>query len=619
MVSIRTVRTGVLGNWIAVGLCLLVPAGLLHAAGAGQTKLDGLWDAQRYIKVDEIKPGMEGYCLTDYGNAGVEKFGIRVVNVVHNFEPGRNVILVMGTDDRFVHTGIVAGCSGSPVYIDGRLAGALALGWTFAKDPLYGVTPIEEMLQVGLACGASAPNAPAHTGAFTFDFSKPLDLAAVNEQMTSKKLLGTGKSTGATALPCPLLVSGLPAEACRQMVGQLEALGFTAVPGLSGNEPSLEGKVSLVPGATVTIPLVSGDIRMEVLGTITEVCGDRIYGFGHSFLGCGPTNLPMAGGKVYTVISSVMRSFKLGTCSEIVGAITADESGAIFGRVGAKPDMVPLTIHVEHFNALENRTYNCQVAYNPMLTAALVRSALEGAAYQVGTFPLEHCIEYSAAIDLDDGERIRFGNTSSNLELAEPSMEMGGALALLMNNPYRGPAVKNLQFDLKVRPRNIAGYIWSVDIADPKVKPGEKIEAEVVIESFLKEKRKYQVSVDVPEDLPAGKYNLMFLGVYEYENFLRKTTPFRFLATNYQTLVEALNATLNVNRTKLYCLLLLPPGGIALEKAELPDLPGTKALILQSEKRPVAALPYSHWVEKTVDTGTVIADKEMVPITVEKK
>jgi hypothetical protein len=619
MVSIRTVRAGVLGNWIAVGLCLLAPAEVLRAAGTTQAKVDGLWDVQRYIKVDEIQPGMEGYCLTDYGNAGVEKFGVKVVNVVHNFEPGRNVILVMGTDDRFVHTGIVAGCSGSPVYIDGRLAGALALGWTFAKDPLYGVTPIEDMLQVGLACGAATSNAPTHTAAFTFDFSKPIDLAAVNEQMTTQKLPGTGKSTGATALPCPLLVSGLPAEACRQITGQLEALGFAAVPGLSGNEPVPEGKASLVPGATVTIPLVSGDIRMEVLGTITEVRGDRIYGFGHSFLGCGPTNLPMAGGKVYTVISSVMRSFKLGTCSDIVGAITADESGAIFGRVGAKPDTVPLTIHVNHFNALENHTYNCQVAYNPMLTATLVRSAMEGAAFQVGTFPLDHCIEYSAAIDLDDGQCIRFGNTSSNMELAEPSMEVGGALALLMNNPFRGAAVKDLQFDLKVKPKNIAGYIWSVDIADSKVKPGEKIEAEVVIESFLKEKRKYQVSFDVPENLPAGKYNLMFLGVYEYENFLRKTMPFRFLATNYQTLVEALNATLNVDRTKLYCLLLLPPGGIALEKAELPDLPGTKVLVLQNEKRPVAALPYAHWIERTIDTGTVVTDKEMVPITVEKK
>ena len=118
--------------------------------------------------------------------------------------------------------------------------------------------------------------------------------------------------------------------------------------------------------------------------------------------------------------------------------------------------------------------------------------------------------------------------------------------------------------------------------------------------------------------MPPGKYNLMFLGVYEYENFLRKAVPYRFMATNYQTLVDALNAALNVNRTKLYCVLVLPPDGITLEKAELPKLPRTKALVLQSEKRSVAAMPYPHWVEKTVETGTVIADKEMVAITVEK-
>jgi hypothetical protein len=375
--------------------------------------------------------------------------------------------------------------------------------------------------------------------------------------------------------------------------------------------------VALAPGATLTMPLVCGDIKMEVLGTVTEVRGDCIYGFGHSFLGCGPTNLPMAGGKIYTVVSSVMRSFKLGTSSDVIGAITADESGAIFGRVGAKPDMIPLTVRVERFNALEPRTYNCQVAYHPMLTAGLVRSVIAGAAYQVGTFPLDHSIEYSATIDLGDGQSIRFGNTSANMELVEPASEISGALALLMNNPFNGATVKDLRFDLRVAPQNIAAHIWSVDVADPKVKPGETVQAEVVIESYLKEKRKYHVSLEVPETLPPGKYGLMFLGSYEYEGFLRKATPYRFLATNYQTLVEALNTALNVNRTKLYACWSCPADHA--DKAELPDLPGTKALVLQSEKRPVAVLPYSHWIEKTVDTGTVIADKEMVPITVEKK
>ena len=612
-------RSGKLGVWVAVVVCLFTLTGKLDAANKARACVEALWDPQRYIKIDEIKPGMEGYCLTDYGEAGIEKFGLKVVNVVHDIEPGRNAILVMGTDERFQHTGIVGGCSGSPVYFDGRLAGALAFGWSFAKDPLYGVTPIEEMLEVGVACGASTPKDSSRTAAFTFDFSKPINVTEVNQQLAARKISGGGTASGATALPCPLLVSGLPAETCQHLSGQLEAMGFLAAPGLSGRAGTPDGKVSLAPGATLTMPLVCGDIKMEVLGTVTEVRGDCIYGFGHSFLGCGPTNLPMAGGQVYTVVSSVMRSFKLGTSSDVIGAITADESGAIFGRVGAKPDMIPLTVRVEHFNALEPRTYHCQVAYHPMLTAGLVRSVIAGAAYQVGTFPLDHSIEYSATIDLGDGQAIRFGNTSANMELVEPASEISAALALLMNNPYNGATVKDLRFDLRVAPQNIAAHIWSVDVADPKVKPGETVQVEVVIESYLKEKRKYHVRLEVPETLPPGKYGLMFLGSYEYENFLRKATPYRFLATNYQTLVEALNTALNVNRTKLYCLLVLPPAGITLDKAELPDLPGTKALVLQSDKRALPVTPYPHWIEKTVETGTVIADKEMVPLTVEKK
>jgi hypothetical protein len=137
-----------------------------------------------------------------------------------------------------------------------------------------------------------------------------------------------------------------------------------------------------------------------------------------------------------------------------------------------------------------------------------------------------------------------------------------------------------------------------------------------VIESYLKEKKRYEIRLEVPDNLPAGKYSLLFLGAAEYEGYLRKAAPYKYLATNYQTLVDSLNQVLNVPRTRLYCLLTLPPSGIALERAELPSLPGTKALILRSDKRALPVLPYSRWVEKTVETGTVIADKAIVPITV---
>lgn len=620
MPDTRTARNGWITVLLGAGIGLLLGTGAWADISKRPAFLDALWDSQRYIKVSEIKPGMPAYCLTDYGEKGIEKFELKVLDVVYgirDLEPGRSSILVMGLDERFKHTGLVAGCSGSPVYIDGRLAGALAWGYTFSKDPLYGVTPIEEMLEVGEVGGAGASGSrPSGGAALTFDLSKPIDLADIDKQLTAHKLVALPSSSGPAALPCPLLISGLPGEACPQLTAPLEALGFMAVAS-PGGVPMKEGETSLKPGGTLAIPMVAGDIRMSAVGTVTEVRGDRIYGFGHSLFGGGPTNLPMAGGKVYTVVSNLVSSFKMATCSDIVGTITCDQSGAVFGRIGEKPRMIPLTIHSERFNALEPCSYNCQVAYHQELTPALVRAAILTAGYRGGPFPPNHTVEYDAAIDLDDGRSIHFANTSSNSELGEAGVEMAGALALLMNNPFPVTGIKALRFDVRVTPKNIASYLWSVEVANPKLRPGETIQAEVVIESYLKEKKKYQIDLEVPDNLPPGKYSLLFLGCQEYENFLRKSMPYRYLATNYQTLVDSLNEVLNVDRTKLYCLLILPPSGIALERAELPSLPGTKALILQSDKRAMPVQPYPRWIEKTVETGTVITDKEMVPITVE--
>jgi hypothetical protein len=127
-------------------------------------------DKTKYIPIDEIKPGMDAYCLTVYQGVEPQKYNLKVVSTIENFTPNRNAILVIGTDEEFIHSGPVAGCSGSPVYIDGRLAGALSFGWTFSIDPLYGVTPIEEMLEAGKIQTAEI------NGASCADFSKPINL-----------------------------------------------------------------------------------------------------------------------------------------------------------------------------------------------------------------------------------------------------------------------------------------------------------------------------------------------------------------------------------------------------------------------------------------------------------
>jgi hypothetical protein len=585
----------------------------------------GLWDPQRYIGIDEIQRGMDGYCLTDYGEAGVEKFAVKVVNIIHDYEPDHNLILIMGLDERFKHTGVVAGCSGSPVYIDGRLAGALARGWVFQKDPLYGVTPIAEMLEVGVSNGAKPSTSTSQALGLQFDFSKPVNLGEIDKQIAALRPTRGRSQSGATALPCPLLISGLASEVCRQLAPQFEAMGFVAVPGLSGTaQADAASAASFVPGGVLAIPLVAGDIKIDVMGTITEVRGNRVFGLGHGLsdlfgFGFGATNLPMAGGQIYTVVSQMTTSFKLGAAGDIVGAISIDESVGIYGEIGAKAKMIPLSVHVEPCNGTAPRTYNCQIAYHRLLTPLLAHATIVGATMPFdSSFPPDHTVDYSAAIHLENGQSIQFANTSTENEIAEMVVETRGSLALLMNNPFGCPEVTSVDANVRVSPRNIGSYIWSVNIADSTVKPGQDIHLEFVIASFLKEKRRYEVTLSVPKHVAPGKYNVMLLGCDEYESFLRKVVPYRFLATNRKTLVEALNGALNVRRTKLYCLLLLPPEGIAIDKAELPGLPETKSMILQGNKWAMPAQPYPRWVEKDVETGTIVADKETVPITVEE-
>jgi hypothetical protein len=357
---------------------------------------------------------------------------------------------------------------------------------------------------------------------------------------------------------------------------------------------------------------------MVVLGTVTEVRDDAVYGFGHSYLGYGAVDLPMATGKVNTVVSSVSRSFKLGSALEIVGALTRDETAAVYGRIGAEPQMFPLTIRTERYNDTEPRVYNCRVAHNRLFTPGLVRSAITGAALYLGDFPPDHTIEYKVAIGMRGGESVRFENVSTGLGLIEMSVDSISSLALLMNNPYEEVDIESIDVDVRVLAKNVISHIWSVSLSDSKVKAGEQVQIDVIVESVLAGKKKYEFGLKVPDELAPGKYELMVCGTSEYERFLRKTVPYRYIAQSMPSLIKALNDALKVRRDRLYCVLAMPPGGITVERAELPDLPATKALVLHSAKRALRTQAYRPWLEETLEIGTVVIDKKVVPIIVER-
>ncbi len=580
--------------------------------------LDGVWDPNRYISVDEVKPGMEAFCLTIYKGTAVEKFGIEVLSVVRDISPGRDAILVRGTDERFIHTGPVAGCSGSPVYINGRLAGALAMGWQFSKDPLYGVTPIADMLRAGSSGNKSSGQSLTGGPALSLDFSKPIDFAQLEKKILMPLAQPKEQLNGQSFLPFPMVVSGVPDSLTSDLDQSLSPFGLMPVAGTLAGGKSDVCDLKPVPGACLTVPLVTGDITVEVVGTITEVRGNDIYAFGHSFLGYGPVELPMAMGQVHTVVSSLIRSFKVGTSVNMIGTLTADESTAVHGKIGKNATMIPLTVNVSRYNDSKPRKYNCLIADNRVLTPRLLRLVVMSAGMFQGELPPENTVSYKGSIETNSAGTIVFNNLSTGDGLNDAIRDSITPVGLMMNNPYEQVHIKSINVDLDISQKDISAAIWSAAISDSHVKRGDNFNVEVVTESVHSQKQKYNFNLKIPENTPPGAYQLIVCGGPEYDDFLRKVVPHRYVPENIDSLKEIINRILAVNKDQLHCILVLPSGGVAMEQAELPQLPATKAMVLADPKRANNMQPFPDWIDKNIKTGTIILDKKMLTITVEK-
>ena len=366
------------------------------------------------------------------------------------------------------------------------------------------------------------------------------------------------------------------------------------------------------------VPVLTGDLSLSVVGTVTEVTDNKVYGFGHSFLGYGPVDMPMAEGTIHTVVSSVARSFKVGSPGRIAGALRVDEAAAVVGNRDANASMIPLTIKLDRYNMTGPNTFKCSMVDNSTLTPVITQIAISGAGTIEGSLPPDHKIRYSGKIDIEGYQPLSFENVSTESGFRDVLMEAIGSVGVLMNNPYKEVKLEGLEFSLNITRENIRGQIWSVNLSDSTVKPAQTVEVEVVVESWLGEKNSYNFKLDIPENLNPGKYKIRVLGGSRYQNFLQQQAPQRFLSENMSTLIEAMNASLNIKRNRLHCLLELGPDGIAIERAELPSLPATRAMVLQDEKRVLRTRPYFRWIEKSKEIPEIINEQQVLEITVEE-
>ena len=329
------------------------------------------------ISIDEVSVGQRGYGLTVFAGTEPERFDVEVIGVMRNISPGTSYILARLTGHGLERSGVAGGMSGSPVYFDGRLAGAVAFSWSFSHEAVGGITPIDSMRRLASVPATATPAAAAP--ALPDPASGPpvalADLLAgrlpedllVRELSTLKPRLAMG---GVASLQWATSGFGeLSQGLLRQALGSVAPAGQTA-PGAAPTAAELR------PGGAVGAVLVDGDLRLAAFGTVTDTFDGHVLAFGHPFLGLGPIRVPMATAEVVTVLSSANSSFKISNLGTTVGAFEQDRLAGIQGRLGAEAPMVPLTLRIL---GDQPREFRVRVAEVPQITPLLVASSALGA------------------------------------------------------------------------------------------------------------------------------------------------------------------------------------------------------------------------------------------------
>lgn len=476
------------------------------------------------MPVDDIKIGMHGIAKTVVQGTKIEPFDVEVLGVMKNQGPSGDLILVRVSGEVIDRTGgIVQGMSGSPVYIDGKLIGAIAYGWPLKDHKITMITPIGDMLKLW--------NVPA-----------------VSSGSLGQKAADTGENQGENSgqtEATPLMVSGLSQHALDMLANHLKP--YELVPYAIGEAPSGLTFPPLEPGSSVGVQLVRGDVNMEAIGTVTYMEGNKILAFGHPFLKRGNAEYFMTNAYIFTTVDGLDNGFKVGTTGNLVGVINQDRGSGIAGEVGSYPAVIPLGVHVEDSNLGTSRDASVQIIPDeqlaPSLAATTVYSVMEKVMDRIGSGTAKVSFEISARNM--PGEVLKRENMFfSNANIGEAAVaEFLEAMSILAGNKYSQVDIMDVNVNVSVSSEQRTASITEARLSDTAVRPGDKISITVYLKPFRGEKITRVVTYTVPKDQPAGPMTLEIRG--------GGTIPIAQLlkAANTESLVKMLK---NQNKDKTF-------------------------------------------------------------------
>lgn len=563
------------------------------------------------MPISEVKAGMVGTGRTVFEGAALQDFTVHILGVLKNIQaPQRNLILAKLEGGPLADTGVIAGMSGSPVYIDGRLVGAVSYSiGSFAKEPIAGITPIDEMIE---ATENPSPRPAASHSPITLPITPERLVSALRadyeragafaDRPADVQAIGLPASAGAELgalmrpIATPLLMSGLDRSAADLLTSMFGSAGFSPMMGggSSGDPGSTE---PLRPGDPIGVQLLGGDAEVGATGTITYIDGNRLYAFGHPFFDVGPSEFPLTRAHVFTSLPSLMSSFKIATMGDVVGTLQQDRATAIAGTLGKMPSIIPVTITLDSSHA-PSRTFHYSVVndqlFSPLLAYVALFNTLGNYERQFGdvTFGVKGkaVLDHGADLTFDD---IFTGDSA----IPSASASVAGPLTLVVGNDIEPVSVKNIDLTVSASEQSRTATIERVWLDAMHPRAGQTVPLKVMTRSYRGAEKVSTIPIDIPANA-SGELTVMVtdgkqLNLLEQHD-LRQTLQGERLSQ----LVKALNDTRRNNR--VYVRLLTGTPGAVVNGEALTSLPPSVLSVLEGDRSsgdftPIRSAPIGAW------------------------
>lgn len=568
-----------------MSLVLVVVATLATMPSAGRTA---------HFDMADVTPGLVGEGVTRLDNGRKVAFKAHVLGVLDNvIGPRRQVILARLEGANLEHTGVIAGMSGSPVYVDGRLLGAVAYSMgQFPKEPIAGITPIGEMLD---ATAPGAPAAPRTAGTLPFDLALSPEALVTEWRRTLRPAVGVPlpdaqrgalgldlRGTGGLELrpiATPLTMAGFTNASATWLGDMFAGAGFVPVTGqASTTTPAPDTDEPLQPGDAVGVSLVGGDLALGATGTVTYVDGSRVVAFGHPFFGLGPTRLPMTRARVITVVPSLLNSIKLAALGPTIGVMDQDRATAIGGTLGPAPRTIPLRVTHEAHGA-PPRTFSLSIAedqmFTPLLVFASAANVLQSYQRELGVTT----IHVAGAARIGDAA-LRFDDVySGDSALINASSSIAAPLSAILRSDLGPAAIDGIDVTFRTEEQARTSRIGQAWLGDPRPRAGGAVTLHVETRTFRTESVTRTLEVPIPAYAAGIPLQVQ---IVDGQTLAQQEGRRRTLeqARSIPELVSLLNGSRRGDRW--YVRLVRAARGTVVGGRDMPALPGTVLTVLDS-------------------------------------